>query len=153
MTTNNSYLLPQEIELYGRKLLESRNELDKLRKLSDGLLGPVGLDAMIGVVPIASEMYTVFAGSWLFILARRVNAPLGDLFLLIFLSTVDLTMGVFPGPGDILDAFFRIHAWFGGRIATHINMQLSLIEDARFQMSQNRNPDLVALRNSLFKGG
>ena len=155
MTTNSSYSLPSDIELYERKLLDSRIEIEKLRKLSDGLLGPIGLDAMIGIIPIAGDLYTVFAGSRLFVLARRVNAPLGDLFLLPFLSIVDLTAGftLFPVGGDIIDAFFRIHAWFGGRLITHVNMHLSLIENARFQIGQNQDFDLIALRNSLFGKG
>ena len=151
MTTNSSLALPSDIELYERKLLDSRNEVEKLRKLSDSLLGPIGLDAVIGVVPIAGDLYTLLAGSWLFILARRVNAPLGDLFLLVALSGVDLTIGLVPVGGDILDAFFRIHAWFGGRLITHVNMHLSLIENARFQVGQDQDFDLIALRSSLFK--
>ena len=151
MTTNAFRSLPSDIELYERKLLDSRTEIEKLRKLSDSLLGPIGLDAVIGVVPIAGDLYTVLAGSWLFILARRVNAPLGDLFLLVVLSGVDLTIGLVPVGGDILDAFFRIHAWFGGRLITHVNMHLSLIENARFQIGQNQDFDLIALRSSLFR--
>jgi hypothetical protein len=151
MTTNGSRSLPSDIELYERKLLDSRTEIEKLRKLSDSLLGPIGLDAVIGVVPIAGDLYTVLAGSWLFILARRVNAPLGDLFLLVVLSGVDLAIGLVPVGGDILDAFFRIHAWFGGRLVTHVNMHLSLIENARFQIGQNQDFDLIALRSSLFR--
>ena len=151
MTTNSSLALPSDIELYERKLLDSRNEVEKLRKLSDSLLGPIGLDAVIGVVPIAGDLYTLLAGSWLFILARRVNAPLGDLVLLVALSGVDLTIGLVPVGGDILDAFFRIHAWFGGRLITHVNMHLSLIENARFQVGQDQDFDLIALRSSLFK--
>ena len=151
MTTNSSLALPSDIELYERKLLDSRNEVEKLRKLSDSLLGPIGLDAVIGVVPIAGDLYTLLAGSWLFILARRVNAPLGDLFLLVALSGVDLTIGLVPVGGDILDAFFRIHAWFGGRLITHVNMHLSLIENARSQVGQDQDFDLIALRSSLFK--
>ena len=151
MTTNSSLALPSDIELYERKLLDSRTEIEKLRKLSDSLLGPIGLDAVIGVVPIAGDLYTLLAGSWLFILARRVNAPLGDLVLLVALSGVDLTIGLVPVGGDILDAFFRIHAWFGGRLITHVNMHLSLIENARFQVGQDQDFDLIALRSSLFK--
>ncbi|NJO75622.1 MAG: DUF4112 domain-containing protein [Leptolyngbyaceae cyanobacterium RM1_406_9] len=115
------------------------------------LLGPIGLDAVIGVVPIAGDLYTVLAGSWLFILARRVNAPLGDLLLLVALSGIDLIIGLVPVDGDILDAFFRIHAWFGGRLITHVNMHLSLIENARFQIGQDQDFDLIALRSSLFR--
>jgi Domain of unknown function (DUF4112) len=152
MTTNHSYSLPSEIELYGRRLLDSRKQVEQLRKLSDGLFGPIGLDAIIGIVPVGGDVvYTVLAGSWMFILARRVNAPFGDLVLLIFLSVADLTVGLTPVFGDVLDAFFRIHSWFGGRLVTHINMQLTLIENARFQMSQNQDLDLIALQNSLFK--
>jgi hypothetical protein len=150
MTTNNSYSLPSDIDLHERKLLDSRSEIEKLRKLSDNLLGPIGLDAVIGIVPIAGDLYTVLAGSWLFILARRVNAPLGDLVLLVLLCGVDLTIGLVPVGGDILDAFFRIHHWFGGRLIAHVDMHLSLIENARFQIGQNQDLDLIALRSSLF---
>ena len=94
MTINGSRSLPSDIELYERKLLDSRTEIEKLRRLSDGLLGPIGLDAIIGIIPIAGDLHTVFAGSRLFILARRVNAPLGDLFLLPFLSRVIVKCGV-----------------------------------------------------------
>ena len=151
MSTDKSYSLPSDIELYERKLIESRIEILRIRKISDGLLGPIGLDAVIGVVPVAGDLYSLLAGSWLFILARRVNAPLGDLFLLISLSTVDFIFGLAPLGGDIIDAFFRVHNWFGGRLLTHVDMQLSLIEKARLQIIQNQDIDLASLRKSLFK--
>lgn len=150
MTTNSSRSLPSDLELYEKKLLDSRVEVERLRKYSDGLLGPVGLDAVVGIIPVAGGIYTVLAASWLFILAKRVNAPLGDLVFLVLLSIVDVTIGWFVGPGDIVDAFFRVHAWFGGRIVKHIDMHLSLIENARSQVIQSQDFDLIALRNSLF---
>ncbi|NET42843.1 DUF4112 domain-containing protein [Okeania sp. SIO2B3] len=152
--SSNFDAIPADIEMYEARLLKSRNDIESFKKLSDGLLlGTIGVDAFIGIIPVVGGIYTGFAGLWMLMQASRVHASFGDMFLIVFLSVIDILIGIFVGVGDVLDAFFRIHAWFGGRLIEHIDMQLTLIKKAKNRASQSHNPDFTALRDILFRGG
>ena len=87
----------------------------------------------------------------LFILARRVKAPLGDMFMFIFLSILDVCAGIVPTIGDLIDAFLRIHSWFGNRLLETINLKLLEISSAKALASNGEYQDLDALRARLLK--
>ncbi|NEQ39330.1 MAG: DUF4112 domain-containing protein [Okeania sp. SIO3I5] len=152
--SSNFDAVPPDIEMYEAKLLKSRNDIESFKKLSDGLLfGKIGVDAFLGIIPVVGGVYTGFAGLWMLMQASRVRASLGDMFLIVFLSVIDILIGFFVGVGDVLDALFRIHAWLGERLIEHIDMQLAFIEKAKNRASQSQNPDFTALRDILFRGG
>lgn len=156
MDINHSFhqSLPLKVEVYEENLLQTKNEIQKFIKLSEGLLfGKIGLDAAIGVVPIAGGLYTGIAGVWLLFQSYRIRTDCQEKLLIIILTFADIVVGVFPGLGDIIDAFFRVHAWNGSRLIMHIDKQLSLINRIREQLNQGLNPDLNALEDILFRNG
>lgn len=143
--------MPSDIASHERKLIESRGHIQNLGKMSDGIfLNAVGLDAILGLIPVLGGVYTTGAGAWMVFLAKRVNAPSSDILILVFLIIADVLMGIFPVFGDIPDAFFRVHGWYSGKFVEHINNQLGLINEAKDNVAQGISVDFDILRHKLF---
>lgn len=149
MTSSSNFgFLPSDIENHEKTLVKSREHVHSLSKMSDGMfLNSIGLDAILGAIPIVGGLYTAGAGVWMVVLAKRVNAPLQDMLLLSFLIVVDVVMGIWPILGDIPDAFFRVHGWYGSKLIEHIDEKLSLIKEARDQAVSGLSVDFDILRN------
>jgi hypothetical protein len=145
------YSLPKEIEVYEGKLLQVRSQIEKLMKISDGLLfGQLGIDALLGIIPGIGEVYTLLASCWMFALAVKVKTPIGDILTLIFLTVIDLGIGFVPAAGDIIDVFLRVHSWFGSTLIEGIDRKLKAISRAKVLADNGEYQDLIALKNSLF---
>ncbi|MEA5574412.1 DUF4112 domain-containing protein [Calothrix sp. UHCC 0171] len=156
MDINKSYQqsLPLKIEVHEENLLQVRNEIQKFIKLSEGLVfGKLGLDAAIGLIPIVDGLYTGIASIWLLLQSYRIRTDIPEKLLIIIFTIADIIVGLVPGAGDIVDAFFRVHAWNGSRLITHIDKQISLINRVREQLNQGLNPDINALEDILFRNG
>ena len=142
--------LPIKIEAHEANLIQTKNEVQKFIKVSEGLIyDQVGLDACLGVIPVAGGMYTGIMGIWLLSQSYKVRADNEDKLMIVALTFVDLVVGIVPVFGDIIDTFLRVHALNGNRLITHIDKQLLLIENTREQLNQGFNPDLNALENVL----
>ncbi|NER20850.1 MAG: DUF4112 domain-containing protein [Symploca sp. SIO1C2] len=146
--------LPIKIEAYEVNLLQAKDEIKNFIRLSEGLVfKKVGLDALLGIIPVVGGIYTGVAGIWLLFQSNRVKTGFQEKLLILILTLADIVIGVLVAAGDILDAFFRVHAWTGNRLIAHINMQLSLIERTREQLNQGLDVDLDALEDILFRNG
>lgn len=95
-------------------LASIRSEVEKVRWLSDRLikLGPVnmGLDGLITWIPGAGLIYTLGAGGYLLVLARRAGAPKRIIARMIGWLAMDTATSEIPIIGDAVDFFFRGHA-------------------------------------------
>lgn len=142
--------LPVKIQAHEASLIHTKNEIQKFIKVSEGLLfDQVGLDALIGAIPGVGGIYTGAMGFWLLMQSYKVRADNEDKLMIIALTVIDIVVGIFPIFGDIIDTFLRVHALNGSRLITHIDKQLSLIENTREQLNQGFNPDLNSLENLL----
>ncbi|NJO64254.1 MAG: DUF4112 domain-containing protein [Richelia sp. RM2_1_2] len=150
MNMNKS--LPVKIEAHQANLIQTKNEVQNFIKLSEGLMfDQVGLDALLGLIPVAGGMYTGVMGFWLLLQSYKVRANNEDKLLILALTFIDLVVGIVPIFGDIIDTFLRVHALNGNRLIIHIDKQLLLIENTREQLSQGLNPDLNALESLLLR--
>lgn len=146
--------LTPKIEAYEANLNQSKTEIQSFIKTSEGLLFKfIGLDGLIGLVPVAGAIYTAFGGFWLLSQASRLRADFSEKSTIVFLTVVDICIGFFPVGGDLIDLFFRVHAWNGKRLLNRANIQLSMIDRARDQIAQGLNPDLSQLEDVLFRDG
>ena len=146
--------LTPKIESYEALLHQSKVEIQSFIKTSEGLLFKyVGLDGLIGLVPVAGALYTAFGGFWLLSQAGRVRADSSEKTTIFFLTVVDMCIGFVPVGGDIIDLFFRVHSWNGKRLLNRANIQLAMIDRARNQIAQGLNPDLNKLEDVLFRDG
>jgi len=67
----------------------------------------VGLDPVIGLIPIAGDAVSALAGGWVILEASRFNLPRVVLARMILNLALDLGIGAIPLLGDAYDLFFR----------------------------------------------
>lgn len=94
--------------------------LERLSKLLDNVVklpvvGGIGLDALLGLVPVAGDVTSAAIGVGLITRAVRLGAPRSIVAQMVANVCVDLALGALPVVGDIGDVFFR---------ANQKNMQL-----------------------------
>lgn len=146
--------LPPKIEAYEVKLRRAKNDITSFLKLSEGLIfNYVGVDALVGAIPVVGDLYTAMGGMWLISQAGRVRAGFQEKLVIAGFTLIDVALGLVPGPGDIVDIFVRVHAWNGQRLISHTDEHLRLINQARQQLAMGINPDLTALEDILFRSG
>ncbi|MGH9313368.1 MAG: DUF4112 domain-containing protein [Vicinamibacterales bacterium] len=106
----------------GAPLVDPRElaRLERLSKLLDNairlpIVGGVGLDALLGLVPVAGDATSAAIGVTLIYRAVRLGAPRDVVARMVANVCVDLALGALPIVGDAADVFFR---------ANQKNMQL-----------------------------
>ncbi len=67
----------------------------------------VGLDPLIGLIPVAGDALAALVGSWVILEASRFGIPRVVLGRMIVNLVVDLGIGAIPLLGDIYDVAFR----------------------------------------------
>ena len=107
--------------------LQRRNlaQIDRIAKIMDGLIpmpviGRIGLDAVIGLVPVLGDAVGMAAASLLIVRAAQLGAPPELLGRLVSMQCLDLIFGAVPVLGDLVDAGYRanqrsadlVHEWF-----------------------------------------
>ena len=100
---------------HAQRKRRARERLITLARLMDsaivlpGVRGGIGLDALLGLVPIAGDAVSALIGVYSIVQARELGASrwlqarmAGNLLL-------DAAIGAVPVAGDIADVFFRAH--------------------------------------------
>ena len=68
---------------------------------------PVGLDAMIGLVPVLGDVVTTAMGAWLVWEARNLGMSKFHLVRMVGNVGIDTAVGAIPVVGDLFDFAFR----------------------------------------------
>jgi hypothetical protein len=89
--------------------------LDRLAYLMDDavkvpIIGGVGLDALLGLVPVAGDAASAVVGIGLVSRAVRLGVPREILAKMIANVCIDLALGAVPVVGDLADILFRSNA-------------------------------------------
>ncbi len=93
----------------------ARERLITLTRLMDGLFDvpglrtKVGLDAMLGVVPVIGDLATAGIGLYLVFEARQLGASRWLQTRMIGNLVLDFAVGAIPVLGDFFDVLFRAH--------------------------------------------
>jgi hypothetical protein len=101
------------VERYSPRQEQSLARLEALAKLMDGAFVipgtnvRVGLDAIIGLVPIAGDLVSGLISSYLIWEARQVGASRWVVGRMMANMLVDTTIGAIPVLGDAFDVAFR----------------------------------------------
>src|SRR5262245_31731296 len=96
-----------------RETAQSVARLEALARLMDGafvLPGTnirLGLDAIIGLVPVAGDVIAGVISSYLIWEARRLGAPRWLIARMMANTLLDTTVGAIPVVGDAFDVMFR----------------------------------------------
>lgn len=69
-----------------------------------------GLDPIIGMVPWLGDLISFLLSLYIIWIAVRTKLPAGKIFQMIFITIIDLLVGLVPVLGDVGDFFYRANA-------------------------------------------
>ena len=72
-----------------------------------GINRPVGLDAIVGLIPVVGDVITAAMGAYLIWEARNLGMPKWKIWRMVGNLGVDTTLGAIPLVGDAFDFLFR----------------------------------------------
>ncbi|HVF65716.1 MAG TPA: DUF4112 domain-containing protein [Casimicrobiaceae bacterium] len=93
----------------------ARKRLIAMTRLMDGAVNipgtktPIGLDALLGVVPVVGDVVSAGIGLYLVAQARELGASRTLQAKMIGNLVLDAALGAVPVAGDVADIFFRAH--------------------------------------------
>ncbi len=91
-------------------------ELARLRKLAwrmdalfhiPGTKFTVGLDNIVGLIPVVGDALTALPSLWMINRARKLGASPGTLAYMIFNTVLDFAIGGIPVLGDVFDVIYN----------------------------------------------
>ena len=71
------------------------------------IIGGVGLDALLGLFPVAGDVASLLIASTIIFRAAKLGAPPELLARLIAIQCIDLAIGAVPVIGDLADAGYK----------------------------------------------
>lgn len=97
----------------GRDPAAARARIDALERVLErafvvpGINRPIGLDAIIGFVPVAGDAVAGAMGLYLVWEARNIGMPKRTIVRMLANVGIDTTLGAIPIAGDLFDFLFR----------------------------------------------
>jgi len=82
--------------------------LDDLVAVPGG--GRIGLDPVIGLVPVVGDAVSAVASFWIIAEAARFRLPRVVLARMVVIASIDLLLGAIPLIGDVFDFFSKANA-------------------------------------------
>ena len=90
-----------------RKRVETLEILLERSFVIPGINRPVGLDAIVGLVPVVGDVIAATMGAYLIWEARNLGMPKWKIWRMVGNLGVDTALGAVPLVGDAFDFFFR----------------------------------------------
>lgn len=90
-----------------RKRVETLEYILERSFVIPGINRPVGLDAIVGLVPVVGDIITATMGAYLIWEARNLGLPKWKIWRMVGNLGVDTTLGAIPLVGDAFDFLFR----------------------------------------------
>ncbi|MGY8835832.1 MAG: DUF4112 domain-containing protein [Enterobacterales bacterium] len=105
--------------------------LERFSKLTDSSIGipftkfNIGLEAVIGLIPVIGDAVGLILSSYVLIEAQRLGASKRIKTKMIINMLIDFVGGLVPFFGDIFDAFFKANTRNTRLLKKYLNKQLS----------------------------
>ena len=90
-----------------RKRIEAMEMLLERSFRIPGINYPIGLDAIVGLVPVLGDIVTNAMGAYIVWEARNLNMPRWKIWRMIGNVGIDAALGAVPVVGDAADILFR----------------------------------------------
>lgn len=103
----------RDIPGFGRDAASVRRRIEAMEALLEGMFTlpgtgrRVGLDSMIGLVPVVGDIVTAGLGAWIVWEARNLGMPKWQIARMAANVGVDTLIGAIPFVGDAFDFFFK----------------------------------------------
>ena len=131
MVTQRPY--PMDLPL-GRDPLAVRRRIEAMEHLLErsftipGIKRPVGLDALVGLVPVVGDVVTAAMGAYIVWEANNLGLPKWKLWRMAGNVAFDTAVGAVPVAGDLFDFMFRSNTRNLKIIRKHLDKHHPLIE-------------------------
>lgn len=90
-----------------RRRIEAMEHLLERSFKIPGVNYPVGLDAIVGLVPVVGDLVTAAMGTWIVWESRNLGLPKWKLWRMAGNVAFDTAVGAVPVVGDAFDLVFR----------------------------------------------
>lgn len=90
-----------------RARVEAMEKLTERSFTVPGINRPIGLDAIVGLVPVAGDIFGAAMGAYLVWEARNLGMPKWKLLRMAGNVAIDTALGAVPLAGDVFDFLFR----------------------------------------------
>jgi len=90
-----------------RRRLETMEQLLERAFVVPGLNRPIGLDSLVGLVPVVGDILTAAMGAWLVWEARNLGMSKFQLTRMAGHIGIDTAIGAIPFVGDLFDFVYR----------------------------------------------
>ena len=130
MATGRTTRLTRDDLPLGTDPASVRRRVEALEKILDrafvvpGIKVPVGLDAVIGLVPVAGDTIAALIGLYLVWEGRNVGMSKWQLARMTGTVGIDWLIGSIPLAGDLVDFFYRSNTRNLRRIRKHLDRHL-----------------------------
>ncbi len=127
MVTGSATRMTREALPLGNDPASVRRRVEALEKLLDrafiipGINRSVGLDSIIGLVPVAGDTIAAVMGLYLVWEGRNIGMSKWQLSRMIGTVGLDWLIGTVPVAGDLVDFFYRSNSRNLKRIRRHLD--------------------------------
>lgn len=90
-----------------RKRIEAMEQLLERSFTIPGVNYPIGLDSIVGLVPVVGDLVTAAMGAYLVWEAKNIGLPKWKLWRMAGNVVIDTALGAIPVAGDAFDLLFR----------------------------------------------
>ena len=103
----------RDIPGFGRDPSSVRKRIETMEALLEGLFVlpgtrfRVGLDSIVGLIPVIGDVATALMGSWIVWEARNLGMPKWQIARMAANVGVDTLIGMIPFAGDLFDLAFK----------------------------------------------
>ena len=104
-----------------RKRIETMEQLLERMFVIPGINRPVGLDFLLGLVPVVGDIAAAGLGAWIVWEARSLGMSRYQLARMMGNVAFDMVIGMVPLIGDAADFFFRSNSMNLKRIKRHLD--------------------------------
>ena len=126
---------PRAMDLpLGRDPLAVRRRIEAMEQLLErafvipGINRPVGLDALVGLVPVVGDVLAAAMGAYLIWEAHNLGLPRWKLWRMAGNVAFDTALGAVPVAGDLFDLVFRSNTRNLRIVRRHLDKHHPLIE-------------------------
>ena len=111
-----------------RRRIEALEQLLERSFVVPGIKRPVGLDAIVGLVPVLGDVITAAMGAYLVWEASNLGMPRWKIWRMAGNVAFDTALGAIPVAGDAFDFFFRSNSRNLRIVKRHLDKHHPLIE-------------------------
>src|SRR6187551_3610210 len=111
-----------------RQRIEAMEQLLERSFVIPGINRPVGLDAIVGLVPVLGDVVTAAMGAYIIWEASNLGLPRWKLWRMAGNVAFDSAIGAIPLVGDVFDVLFRSNTRNLRIVRRHLDKHHPLIE-------------------------